>query len=54
MTAHEAEEYFDKLSAAEGRWFNCLVKIGLILGKPTEGAYSYAKTVMEASPPHPQ
>lgn len=48
MTQPEAEAYFEKLTAAEAHRFNLLTSIALRLGKPTEGAYEYAKTIMEA------
>lgn len=47
MSVAEAEKYFEKLTAKEARHFNLLVTVGLKLGKPIEGAYSYAKTIME-------
>lgn len=47
MTVTEAEEYFDTLSVAEAERFNLLVTVALKLGKPIEGAYEYAKTIME-------
>lgn len=47
MTVKEAEAYYEKLSVGQARHFNLLVKIGLQLGKPIEGAYEYAKTIME-------
>lgn len=47
MTTQEAEKYFEKLSVAEAKRFNLLVSVGLKLGKPIEGAYEYAKIVME-------
>lgn len=49
MTVKEAEKYFEALTASEAWRFNSLVKVGLKLGKPIEGAYDYAKTIMEAS-----
>jgi hypothetical protein len=48
MTVAEAEEYFEKLSPAQAHRFNLLVEIGVKLGKPMEGAYEYAKTIMES------
>lgn len=47
MTVQEAEKYFEKLSVVQAQRFNTLVKIGLQLGKPIEGAYAYAKVIME-------
>lgn len=47
MTVKEAEAYYDKLSVGQARHFNLLVKIGLQLGKPIEGAYEYAHTILE-------
>lgn len=48
MSVEEAQEYFDKLTPSQARHFNLLVTVGLKLGKPIEGAYSYAKTIMES------
>lgn len=48
MNVKEAQEYFDKLDAKEAQRFNLLVSVALKLGKPIEGAYSYAKTIMES------
>ena len=48
MTVTEAQAYFDKLDAQEAKHFNLLVSVGLKLGKPIEGAYDYAKTIMES------
>ncbi len=47
MTVQEAEKYYEDLSVVQAQRFNLLVKIGLQLGKPIEGAYSYAHTIME-------
>ncbi len=47
MTVGEAEDYFATLSAAEAQRFNLLVETYLKLGKPIEGAYEAAKTIME-------
>lgn len=47
MTVQETEAYFEKLTVAEAHRFNLLVTVGLKLGKPIEGAYDYAKTIME-------
>lgn len=47
MTVKEAEAYYEKLSVGQAQHFNLLVKIGLQLGKPIEGAYEYAHTIME-------
>jgi len=47
MTIKEAEAYFEDLPENKRVRFNTLVKLGLQLGKPFEGAYEYAKTVME-------
>lgn len=47
MTKKEAEAYFEKLTASQAWRFNSLVQVGLKLGKPIEGAYEYAKTIME-------
>jgi len=47
MTVQEAEEYYEPLSAAEAQRFNLLVTVGMKLGKPIEGAYDYAKVIME-------
>lgn len=48
MTVPEAEAYFEKLDAGKAQRFNLLVSIALKLGKPIEGAYDYAKTIMES------
>lgn len=48
MTVEETEEYYETLTPSEARHFNLLVSVGLKLGKPIEGAYSYAKTIMES------
>jgi len=48
MSVEEAEKHFETLSVAEAKRFNLLVTVGLKLGKPIEGAYSYAKVVMES------
>lgn len=48
MTVAEAEDYFKALPEAKRVRFNTLVKVGLQLGKPFEGAYEYAKTVVES------
>lgn len=47
MSSTEAEQYFAKLSVEKAKRFNLLVSVGLKLGKPIEGAYEYAKTIME-------
>ena len=47
MTLKEAEDYYDKLDVGDARRYNLLVSIAIKLGKPIEGAYSYAKTIME-------
>jgi hypothetical protein len=47
MTKKEAEDYFEKLDAGQALRFNLLVEVALKLGKPIEGAYEYAKTIME-------
>lgn len=48
MTRKEAEEYYDKLTVKEAHRFNLLVSIARKLGKPDEGCYDYAKTIMES------
>lgn len=48
MTVGEAQDYYDKLSVAEAHRYNLLVEVALKLGKPIEGAYEYAKTIMES------
>jgi len=53
MSTQEAEAYFEKLSVEEAHRFNLLTSIALKLGKPSEGAYDYAKTIMDKeSTPH--
>jgi len=47
MTLEETEIYYETLTASEARHFNLLVTLGVKLGKPIEGAYQYAKTIME-------
>ena len=47
MTIPEAQAYFDKLDAKEATRFNLLVGTYLRLGKPIEGAYEAAHTIME-------
>lgn len=47
MSIEEAEAYYAKLTPAQATTFNMLVRVGLKLGKPSEGAYEYAKTIME-------
>ena len=47
MTVAEAEKYFETLSPAEAQRYNLLVSTYLKLGKPIEGAYQAAKTIME-------
>ena len=47
MTLEEAEAYYEKLTAAEATRFKALVMAALTLGKPSEGAYEYAHTMME-------
>lgn len=49
MTTQEAETYYETLDVNQAHRFNELVKIALKLGKPIEGAYEYAKTIMETS-----
>lgn len=46
MIIPEAEIYFNKLPKNKRARFNVLVKIALKLGKPFEGAYDYAKTIL--------
>lgn len=48
MTVGEAEDYFAGLDAKQALRFNLLVETYLKLGKPIEGAYEAAKTVMES------
>lgn len=47
MTVQEAEEFYEGLTAKEAQRYNLLVETYLKLGKPIEGAYEAAKTVME-------
>lgn len=47
MTVKEAEEHFKTLNSEERQRFNLLVKVALKLGKPFEGAYDYARTIMD-------
>lgn len=47
MTYEEAKKYYDGLPENKRARFNVLVGIGAKLGKPAEGAYSYAHTIME-------
>ena len=47
MSIEEAETYFKALEPKDRQQFNLLVKTALMLGKPFEGAYDYAKTIME-------
>lgn len=47
MTQQEAEIYYDLLTVEEAYRFNLLVETGLKLGKPIEGAYEYARVIME-------
>lgn len=47
MTVKEAEEYFEGLNAKQAQRFNLLTEMYLNLGKPIEGAYQAAKTLME-------
>lgn len=47
MSVTEAEAYYDKLTVKEAHRYNLLVSVGLKLGKPIEGAYDYAKTIMD-------
>lgn len=47
MISKEIQDYYDSLNIAEARRFNLLVTVGVKLGKPIEGAYIYAKTIME-------
>jgi hypothetical protein len=51
MTVQETETYFEKLTAEEATRFNLLVTVALKLGKPIEGAYEYAHTIMEEGKP---
>jgi hypothetical protein len=48
MTVAQPEKHYADLSAKEARRFNLLVFVGLKLGKPIEGAYDYAKTIMDS------
>lgn len=48
MTQVEAEKHFETLTVKEAHRFNLLVSVALKLGKPIEGAYDYAKTIMES------
>lgn len=48
MTTQEAEKHFETLSIKQAHRFNLLVSVALKLGKPIEGAYDYAKTIMES------
>ena len=47
MSLDEATEYFGTLTDAQKIRFNLLTNIGLKLGKPIQGAYLYAKTMLE-------
>lgn len=47
MTVKEAEEYYETLDAKQATRFNLLVEMYMKFGKPIEGAYEAAKTVME-------
>lgn len=47
MTVVEAEKYFGTLNDGGKARFNMLITIALKLGKPIEGAYEFAKTIME-------
>lgn len=47
MTLKETEIYYSKLNGPQAFRFNELVRVALKLGKPIEGAYDYAKTLME-------
>lgn len=47
MTVAEAEEYFNSLPENKRVRFNTMVEMYLKLGKPFEGAYEAARTVME-------
>lgn len=49
MTVSEAELYFAKLKPKDAVRFNVLVETYLKMGKPIEGAYEAAKTIMEES-----
>lgn len=47
MTVEETQAYYDTLTVEQARRFNLLVEVALKLGKPIEGAYQYAHTIME-------
>ncbi len=47
MTLAETQAYYDELTIPQAKRFNLLVSVALKLGKPIEGAYSYAHTIME-------
>ena len=47
MKFEEAQKYYEGLSIQQAHRFNALVSIALKLGKPIEGAYSYACKTME-------
>lgn len=49
MTTQETEAYYETLTAPQAQQFNLLVETYLRLGKPIEGAYEAAKTIMEES-----
>jgi len=51
MKYAEANKYFETLNDAQRVRFNTLVKVGLQLGKPIEGAYSYAHMIMSDDKP---
>ena len=46
MTLAETEAYYETLNVAQAVRFNSLVRTALRLGKPIEGAYEYAHTIM--------
>lgn len=50
MTQTEAEVYYETLNTKQTVRFNLLVTTALKLGKPIEGAYEYAHTIMESKP----
>lgn len=47
MTYKETKEYYSKLDSGKKARFNLLVTIAAKLGKPAEGCYDYAHTIME-------
>lgn len=50
MTQAETEAYYAQLTAPEAVRFNALVETYLKLGKPIEGAYEAAHTIMTSPP----